>query len=135
MTVPRIFAAIVAVVAVAVALSGAQSGRGQRRWVMYEHEMQDPVDDPPDAWGETEFAFARLRFRGKMPAWRQASCPQAAPKKRTFHVLIHPDISCATDTHQDVRLTHGCGKRMVVRQERDGSRIPDRPYELWQGRI
>jgi hypothetical protein len=25
--------------------------------------MQDPVDDPPDAWEKSEFAFARLRFR------------------------------------------------------------------------
>jgi hypothetical protein len=25
--------------------------------------MQNPVDDPPDAWEKTEFAFARLRFR------------------------------------------------------------------------
>ena len=36
---------------------------GQRRWAMYEHEMQDPIDDPPDASEKTEFAFARLRFR------------------------------------------------------------------------
>ena len=28
----------------------------------YEHEMQTPVADPPDAWHEGEFAFARLRF-------------------------------------------------------------------------
>jgi hypothetical protein len=34
-----------------------------RRWAMYEHEMQNALDDPPDAWEETEFAFARLRFR------------------------------------------------------------------------
>lgn len=25
--------------------------------------MQDPIDDPPDAWDSAEFAFARLRFR------------------------------------------------------------------------
>ena len=30
---------------------------------MYEPEMQTPTDDPPDAWEESEFAFARLRFR------------------------------------------------------------------------
>ena len=46
----------------AVMLTGAQSGGRQRRWAIYEREMQDPVDDPPDAWKETEFAFARLRF-------------------------------------------------------------------------
>ena len=28
-----------------------------------------------------------------MPASRQASCSQATSKKRTFHVLIQPDIS------------------------------------------
>ncbi len=47
----------------AVVLIGAQSRGPQRRWAIYEREMQDPVDDPPDAWKETEFAFARLRFR------------------------------------------------------------------------
>src|SRR4051812_41213358 len=29
----------------------------------YEREMQDPVDDPPDAARPGEFAFARLRYR------------------------------------------------------------------------
>ena len=33
------------------------------RWAQYEAEMQDPIDDPPDAWEQTEFAFARLRYR------------------------------------------------------------------------
>ena len=31
--------------------------------------MQNPVDDPPDAWQETEFAFARLRFRSPRDGW------------------------------------------------------------------
>jgi hypothetical protein len=35
----------------------------ERRWAKYESEMQDPVDDPADAWVESEFAFGRLRFR------------------------------------------------------------------------
>lgn len=43
------------------ALAFAQSR--ERRWAKYENEMQDPVDDPPDAWVESEFAFGRLRFR------------------------------------------------------------------------
>lgn len=34
-----------------------------RRWAQYEREMQSPADDPPDAYDETEFAFARLRYR------------------------------------------------------------------------
>jgi hypothetical protein len=29
----------------------------------YEYEMQDPVDDPPDAWTKGEFSFGRLRYR------------------------------------------------------------------------
>jgi hypothetical protein len=30
---------------------------------IYEREMQDPIDDPPDAEVKGEFAFARLRYR------------------------------------------------------------------------
>lgn len=33
------------------------------RWAMYEREMQDPANDPPDANVETEVVFSRLRFR------------------------------------------------------------------------
>lgn len=41
--------------------------RGHRgnRWAMYEGEMQNPLEDPPDAWEQTEFAFGRLRFRSQ----------------------------------------------------------------------
>lgn len=49
----------------AVTLSGLVHAFGnQRRWAIYEREMQSPADDPPDAWDETEFAFARLRYSG-----------------------------------------------------------------------
>ena len=44
-------------------LAAAQVVRRANRWAAFEHEMQNPVDDPPDAWEKTEFAFARLRFR------------------------------------------------------------------------
>ncbi|MEO5926478.1 MAG: DUF4159 domain-containing protein [Bryobacteraceae bacterium] len=45
-----------------------------RRWAKYEREMQSPADDPPDAYDEAEFAFARLRYksyndRGRYQAW------------------------------------------------------------------
>ncbi len=49
-------------VAVFVAAT-AQSGHSGRRWARYESEMQNPANDPPGAWEETEFAFARLRYR------------------------------------------------------------------------
>jgi hypothetical protein len=42
------------------------------RWARYEHEMQNPADDPPDAWEKTEFAFARLRYRSDRGGWRGA---------------------------------------------------------------
>ena len=54
---------IAAVLLIGVILAvAAQSGRG-RRWAQYEREMQNPADDPPDAWETAEFAFARLRYR------------------------------------------------------------------------
>ena len=46
-----------------------------RRWQQYEPEMEDPSEDPPDAWAKAEFAFARLRYRSvsygfyRRPTW------------------------------------------------------------------
>ncbi len=42
-----------------VIVRGFQTRHSQQ----YEWEMQDPVDDPPDAGEKAEFAFARLRYR------------------------------------------------------------------------
>src|SRR5205823_4954261 len=37
---------------------------GERRNQSYEREMQNPsYEDPPDAWVEGEYAFARLRYQ------------------------------------------------------------------------
>ena len=44
-------------------LNAAQFGQGMRRSAAYEREMQNPAEDPPDAYQEAEFAFARLRYR------------------------------------------------------------------------
>jgi len=52
--------AIIAVASLAALAWAAGQGR---RWAQYEHEMQNPAEDPPDAWEKTEFAFARLRYR------------------------------------------------------------------------
>src|SRR3954468_4549530 len=46
-----------------VVLGGAQVARRGNRWAAFEHEMQNPVDDPPDAWEKTESPLPRLRFR------------------------------------------------------------------------
>jgi hypothetical protein len=42
----------------------------QRRWAQYESEMQNPAEDPPDAWVEGEFAFGRLRYRSSRDGGR-----------------------------------------------------------------
>jgi len=51
------------VLILAVTLWGVLYGWQQRRWSVYEREMQNPAEDPPDANEDTEFAFARLRYR------------------------------------------------------------------------
>lgn len=47
---------------------------GTRKWAMYEYEMQDPVEDPPDANLPGEFVLGRLRYRsprdGRGPYYR-----------------------------------------------------------------
>jgi hypothetical protein len=74
-----------AVVLLAAAIAAAQPGRGGRRWAQYEAEMQNPADDPPDAWEETEFAFARLRYRsGRDRYWGSRWGIDANKSERQF---------------------------------------------------
>jgi len=64
MTARSVSAAFVLVgISAAVIVHAAQRVRTQNRWAIYEHEMQDPIDDPPDADEKTEFTFGRLRYR------------------------------------------------------------------------
>lgn len=69
--------AAAAAAAIALLAFGAWSlaaAAGERRWARYEAEMQDPAEDPADAWEKTEFAFARLRYRsGRDGRWRRGS--------------------------------------------------------------
>jgi hypothetical protein len=44
-----------------------------RVWSQYEYEMQDPVDDPPDALEKGEFALGRLRYRSPLDRGRSYS--------------------------------------------------------------
>ena len=63
MTARRILLAPALALTVWGALYGWQRN-GQRRSEIYEREMQSPAsEDPPDAWVEGEYAFARLRYR------------------------------------------------------------------------
>src|SRR5258708_16880083 len=73
MTSPRIPALALTVVAALGLLGTAQSGQGIRRSSAYEREMQNPAEDPPDAYQEAEFAFARLRYRSPQRGRGRAS--------------------------------------------------------------
>ncbi|HEV8147070.1 MAG TPA: DUF4159 domain-containing protein [Bryobacteraceae bacterium] len=42
----------------------------ERIWARYEHEMQDPVEDPPDALRKGDFSLGRLRYRSPMDGRR-----------------------------------------------------------------
>src|SRR3972149_9241936 len=62
---PSRIAAIALLLVAAGSLLAAQSRVGMRHSQQYEREMQNPTyEDPPDAGEKTEWAFARLRFRG-----------------------------------------------------------------------
>jgi hypothetical protein len=41
-----------------------------RVWAQYESEMQDPVEDPPDAGHKGEFRLGRLRYRSPLDGGR-----------------------------------------------------------------
>jgi hypothetical protein len=59
----RPFVAVLLCVLTAVVSLTQSRGRIQAR---YEPEMQDPVDDPPDALHKGEFALGRLRYRSHL---------------------------------------------------------------------
>ena len=60
----RVWAIVACLLLGGVAIAVAQMrGRIQAR---YENEMQDPVDDPPDAGHKGEFTIGRLRYRSPM---------------------------------------------------------------------
>lgn len=80
MTTRRTIAAFILTVLAALA---AQSG-GMRRWAQYEHEMQNPADDPPEAWASTEFAWGRLRYRSNRDGYRSRWGIDANKSDRQF---------------------------------------------------
>jgi hypothetical protein len=80
-------ATILTVAAVAVVAAAAQNGHGGRRWAQYEFEMQDPADDPPDAWEKAEFAFGRLRFQSMRRGRRYAPWGIDANKSERQFIL------------------------------------------------
>ncbi|MEP7353998.1 MAG: DUF4159 domain-containing protein [Acidobacteriota bacterium] len=59
MTIKRIWAGL----ALGLLLTGGVHAFAANRWAKYEHEMQDPINDPANANVEAEFTFGRMRFR------------------------------------------------------------------------
>ena len=61
----------------------------QRRSEAYEYEMQNPsFEDPPDAWVEAEFAFARLRYRSGRGRFRGRGSWGTDSNKAERHFLL-----------------------------------------------
>ena len=85
MTSRRFLGAVIAL----LLLGGTLHGFARNRWWMYEREMQDPVNDPPDAGQDAEFAFARLRYRSPRDGFRRARWGTDANKsERQFIIAL-----------------------------------------------
>src|SRR6266403_2035667 len=80
MTSQRMLALGLTVASSLTLLNAAQFGQGMRRSAAYEREMQNPAEDPPDAYQEAEFAFARLRYRSPQRSRGRGSWALAAER-------------------------------------------------------
>ncbi len=70
-------------------LTGGVHAFAKNRWAQYEREMQDPIDDPPDANVPAEFAFGRLRYRSPRDGFRRARWGTDANKgERLFIIAV-----------------------------------------------
>jgi hypothetical protein len=65
----------------------------RNRWAQYEREMQDPIDDPPDANVPAEFAFARLRYRSPQDGFRRARWGTDANKGERLFIIALKRLS------------------------------------------
>ncbi|MEI9811950.1 MAG: DUF4159 domain-containing protein [Acidobacteriota bacterium] len=83
------FRPTLALLVVGLLLMGSMHAFARNRWWKYEAEMQDPVDDPPDADRPAEFAFARLRYHSPRDGFRRARWGTDANKgDRLFVVAL-----------------------------------------------
>ena len=82
---------ILAFLALGLLLLGGVHLFARNRWAQYEREMQDPVDDPPDANVDAEFIFSRLRYRSPLDRGgygRQRWGTDANKGERQFFVAV-----------------------------------------------
>lgn len=68
-------------------LTGAAHLFAANRWAKYEREMQDPINDPPDANVPAEFAFGRLRYRSPQDGFRRARWGTDANKGERLFII------------------------------------------------
>ena len=68
-------------------LTGSLHLFAANRWAKYEREMQDPIDDPPDANVPAEFAFGRLRYRSPQDGFRRARWGTDANKGERLFII------------------------------------------------
>jgi hypothetical protein len=59
-----------AFVLIGLLLTSGMHAFARNKWWKYESEMQDPINDPPDANRPAEFAFARMRYRSSTDGFR-----------------------------------------------------------------
>ncbi len=74
-------------------LTGAAHLFAANRWAKYEREMQDPIDDPPDANVPAEFAFGRLRYRSPQDGFRRARWGTDANKGERLFIIAMRRLS------------------------------------------
>ena len=78
---------MLALLALGLVLTGGVHAFARNRWAQYEREMQDPIDDPPDANVPAEFAFGRLRFRSPQDGFRRARWGTDANKGERLFII------------------------------------------------
>ncbi|MEO5925288.1 MAG: DUF4159 domain-containing protein [Bryobacteraceae bacterium] len=79
--------------ALGLLLTGVAHLFAANRWAKYEREMQDPIDDPPDANVPAEFAFGRLRYRSPQDGFRRARWGTDANKGERLFIIAMRRLS------------------------------------------
>ncbi|MEO8098968.1 MAG: DUF4159 domain-containing protein [Acidobacteriota bacterium] len=76
-----------ALLSLGIVLTGSLHAFARNRWWQYEPEMQDPINDPPDAGVPAEFAFGRLRYRSPNDSFRRKRWGTDANKGERLFII------------------------------------------------